>query len=285
MSTIPTRTMELAKQELKQGKAGNEKNVHEALGSLETISDGYREWLKTHSKERRDWQLAFEVWAEMTMRGVEEQVAQPPEEEAGADSQEYNKERKGQGEKEEEHATRVGNEPKENVSEAEEVISDVMLQHKQALLDEWQAADEVWELQANVWAGACVICRIRGGHRMEHDWRDCTSYPEDRGLVHTAHGDVEIGLSLAEGVEEVEGSCVLCWQPITDCWMQVKREATRQQCEYYGVIPEVVAGVLAIGPEMVGEWEDREGRRRGAGVEGVSDSAGQRFGAVIVGRV
>lgn len=58
----------------------------------------------------------------------------------------------------------------------EEVVSDMMLGHKEALLDEWTLADEIWELQMDLWARMCVICQIRDGGQVGHDWRDCPSH-------------------------------------------------------------------------------------------------------------
>lgn len=52
-----------------------------------------------------------------------------------------------------------------------EVIDDVVLQHKQALLEEWESAERMRDMQVETWVGGCTICRIRGGQHLEHNWR------------------------------------------------------------------------------------------------------------------
>ena len=66
--------------------------------------------------------------------------------------------------------------------------------------------------------------------------------------------------------QELKGRCGACKILRTHYWLQIKSQADEPGCRKRAVVTESVAAILAIGPEMVEEWERREGRRRGVGV-------------------
>lgn len=165
------------------------------------------------------------------------------------------------------------------------VAEDVILQHKQSLLDEWETAEDVWAMQAETWAGKCTICRIRKGARVKHDWRECPVHGGDVARVELAHTEVEKGVLSIESGAHLEGQCPECQRLRNECWMQVRHPTSADCCRYAGVVTESVAAIMAIGPEMVEAWQSREGRRRGAGVTGVETFTQLRFGALDVGRL
>ncbi len=245
------------------GLFGSERRVLEAVQSLNGLFLQYRQCVRDHKMEKEKFQGLFDVWVEETMKAAEEQ---------GIDS-------------DEQQPILVVEERKEETVDDKEVVSDVVLQHKQGLLEEWGLAEEVWQLQAETWAEGCTICRIRGGKQVSHDWRDCGAYAEDRDKVEEAHKEVEKGILSGSSVEEMYGGCEGCEGRRTDCWLQIKDGAEQTGCKYGGVVTESVAGILAIGPKMVRQWEEREGGRQGAGVEGVEGFAGVRFGGLAVCRV
>ena len=237
------------------GMFQTQRDVVEAVQALGALFKDYSQCVRSHQSEKEKYKGLFEIWIEETMRAAERQGLDPD-----------------------------GERPIVLLPEQEEVVSDVVLQHKQGLLDEWVAAEDVWELQAETWARKCVICRIREGRRVKHDWRECPSYPEDRERVEKAHQEVEKGILSVDGAEELEGRCGECLQSKTRCWLQIKSGVDKKGCKQRGVVTESVSGILAIGPDMVREWEEREGRRKGAGVEGVAAFAGLRYGAIAACR-
>ena len=241
-------------------------HVMETMQSLNGLFSEYRECVRDHQGEKKRFRGMFDVWAEEAMRAAEKQGIDPDEEQTIL-------------------LVPGGQAAKEEAVDAEDVISDVVLQHKQALLEEWESAEDIWQLQADIWVGKCTICRIRSGQHAAHDWRSCVAHTEDREAVEEAHREVERGLLSGHSVEGMIGRCGACGDLRTECWLRVRVEGIPMGCRYGGVVTESVAGILAIGPDMVREWERREGGRRGAGVSGVKGFAAQRFGGVAVCRV
>lgn len=71
--------------------------------------------------------------------------------------------------------------------ENEDVIFDVLLCHKQRILDEWNEPLDRWKMQAELWVEACPICRIHDGIWVGRDWRECTKYRMDVDSVRRAY--------------------------------------------------------------------------------------------------
>ena len=218
-----------------------------AAASLDAIFIGYQKFMKAHAEEKQAWQRAFSTWAQATMEKAEEGALQA---EGGT------AEVKGQGKEE-------GRQECAQVGESEDVMSEILLQHKQRIIDEIPTTDEIWQLQAESWAGWCTICRVRDGRRRSHDWRDCDMYPGDRDAVGEAHGEVQTGTLSMENAANMGGFCGLCTRTRQYCWMQVRHRAGKKGCRCTAVVTESWATILAIGPQMVREWEEREGKQRG----------------------
>ena len=235
----------------------------ETVRALDGLYLQYRQCVRDHQAERERFRGMFDVLTEEMMRVAEQQ---------GTDA-------------EEEEPMLLVTKGRDSAVDESAVIADVMLQHKQALLEGWVLAEEVWQLQAETWARKCGICRIREGRRVKHDWRGCPAYPQDREMVEQAHREVEQGMLSVDEEEVLEGRCGGCDMSRTSCWLEVRQRADMKGCKYHGVVTESVAAILAIGPDMVRQWEEREGRRRGAGANEVRRFAGQRFGGMAVGRV
>ena len=251
-----------------EGRSGlfqSDQSVVEAIRSLNGLFLQYRQCVKDHETEKQQIRGLFDVWVEEAMQIAEKQGKNPDEEQG----------------------ILMVSEGKDGVEgvDGRDVESDIVLQHKQALLEEWELAEEVWQSQADMCAGKCTICRIRSGRHVAHDWRDCEGFSNDREAVEEAHKQVERGMLSGHSVEKLLGRCGECQAPRTECWLQIREGVEQPVCKYRGVVTEAVAGILAIGPDMVGEWEGREGRRRGAGVSDIEGFTGQRFGGVAVCRV
>lgn len=240
-----------------------QRQVMEAVRSLDGLFLQYRQCVRDHETEKEKFRGMFGVWTEELMRAAEKQ---------GID-------------KDEEQAVVLETDGLGGGVDDSGVVAEVVLQHKQGLLEEWEWEDEVWQLQADTWAKKCTICRIRDGRRVKHDWRECTVYPQDRAAVEEAHKEVEKGILSVKHEQEMNGMCGGCGVSRTRCWLQIKDGAGKMVCKYQAVVTESVAGILGIGPEMVGEWERREGRRRGGGVSEGHWYAGHRFGGIAVCRI
>lgn len=183
---------------------------------------GYQAFLKEQAEDKRAWQRVFETWAQATMERVEQRASQ--EEGRVSDGK---------------RPTVEGGVQKHiEAGESEEVISVVLLQHKERILDEVSSASVIWQLQAESWARRCTICRVRDGRRRSHDWRDCDTYPEDREAVRKAHGQVQTGTLSMENAGNINGTCGLCTRTRQHCWMQIKHSTAKKGCRCSVVITE-----------------------------------------------
>ena len=99
------------------------RQVVEAVQTLSTVFWEYRQCVKDHQAEKEKYKGMLDVWAEEIMRAAEEQGIDPDGEEE----------------------ILVENETEQRAVDTAEVVMDVVLQHKQALLDEWRAADNMWK--------------------------------------------------------------------------------------------------------------------------------------------
>lgn len=168
--------------------------------------------------------------------------------------------------------------PKEN----EDVIFDVLLCHKQRILDEWDEPSDRWNMQAESWVEACSICRIHDGIWAEHDWRECTKYPPDVESVRRAYVGVvnNSGLWTRKDCKGFNGWCGQCGRGKIECWVESSKDA----CRLGGVVAESVAAILGTRTWYVNEWEAREGRERG-GSWRERRCEGERYGFTEAGRV
>ena len=82
--------------------------------------------MRDHQSEKEKFRELFDVWREEIMRKAEKQ---------GVDANE-------------EELVLLAKEEKIDAVDEQAVVVEVVLQHKQGLLEEWELADEVWELQA-----------------------------------------------------------------------------------------------------------------------------------------
>lgn len=262
--------MASAKEENGTGLLQTPRQVVEAVQALGTLFVGYRKCVRDHQAEKERYKGMFEVWVEETMRMAEKQ---------------------GEDGDCEEPILVVDETKKEDGGEASEVVADVLLQHKERILDEIATTDAIWDLQAELWAKKCKICRIRTGRGRIHDWRDCERFPEDREAVRKTHEDVGRGMSGVENAGQMGGGfCGGCKNSKQRCWMRFREPGVKSgKCKYSTVVTETVAAILAIGPRMVREWEEREGerdsKRRGEMVEAGEGRVPQRFGCRAVRRV
>lgn len=155
------------------------------------------------------------------------------------------------------HNETTGSRPKES----EDVIFDVLLCHKQRILDEWDEPSDIWKMQAESWVEACPICRIHDGIWAGHDWRECTKYRPDVESVCRAYaGVVKHSRSwTSKDCKGFSGWCGQCRRGKIECWVESSKDA----CRFGGVVAESVAAMLGTRTWYVNEWEAREGRGRG----------------------
>lgn len=168
------------------------------------------------------------------------------------------------------------------LDEKEEVMFDVVTHHKQRILDEWDEPDDIWTMQAELWAEACTICRIRDGVWAKHNWRWCGEHQEDVEAVQEAYVGVAKHLESWTSNQQTgfNGWCRGCGRGKVECWV----ESNVEECRFGGLLPESVAGILGTKSWFVEEWEEREGRGRG-GSWGERKKGRARYGFVEAGRV
>jgi hypothetical protein len=166
--------------------------------------------------------------------------------------------------------------------ESEDVIFDVLLCHKQRILDDWDEPSDRWKMQAESWVEACPICRIHDGIWAGHDWRECTKYPPDVESVRRAYvGVVNHSRSwTSKDCKGFSGWCGQCGRGKIECWVESSKDA----CRFGGVVAESVAAMLGTRTWYVNEWEAREGRERG-GSWRESRCEVERYGFAEAGRV
>jgi hypothetical protein len=158
---------------------------YKAMDSLSDMEQGYREFKERQKEERRQWiGDTVEALVQSTISRIDEEESHDTANQIVA-----------------EEAESINN---ARVGESEEVVADVMLEHKQRILEEIDSADDVWQLQADVWAGGWHICRIRDGRQRKHDWRDCTGHAEDRAAVRKAQEEMAMGKGLLSKVGQME---------------------------------------------------------------------------------
>lgn len=184
----------------------------------------------------------------------------------------------GQDEAMEELDETTDSRPREN----EDVIFDVLLCHKQRIMDEWDEPSDRWKMQAESWAEACPICRIHDGIWAGHDWRECTHYPTDVGSVRRAYVGVvnNSGLWTHKDLKGFNGWCDQCQRGKIECWV----ESSKNSCRFGGVVAESVAAILGTRTWYVNDWEAREGRERGGSWK-ERRYEGERYGYTEAGRV
>ena len=229
---IKTKVWCLRQQRLQsiQGHEKYGKMAFESVAALSEILKNYGECVKEQDITRRKWCRSIDEWVEEAKRQVEEQASRPENE-----------------------TLEVGGQARSHGGESEEVVADVMLQHKERILDEVPTTDDVWYWQAELWAKRCKICRIREGVGRRHDWRVCPKYPGDCDVVRKVHMEVKIGTGMLENVGQMNGYCKGCNLMKQGCWMQLKDSAHHTGCRYKGVVTETVAAILANGLAMVRE--------------------------------
>jgi len=185
----------------------------QSVAALRDIFKEYGQCVGEQEVLRKKWRGELNTWTEQAMKEVEERAAQPVEEVLKVNDQ----------------VPDTGFQKHDQVdgSDSEEVVAEVMLQHKERILDEMSSSDELWQLQPDTWVKKCKICRVREGRRRTHDWRDCTVYPEDREAVEEAHGAVVAGTLSITNAAQMGEFCKGCNRKRQFCWMQVKGNANR----------------------------------------------------------
>jgi predicted phage gp36 major capsid-like protein len=117
------------------------------------VTSAYRAWVEHQRKEGEGWRRMLES------SGVE-MVREVKEHEASIDAQRTDLQR---------ILRDFDREKLSRLDEKEEVMFDVVTHHKQRILDEWDEPDDIWTIQAELWAETCTICRIREGVWARHD--------------------------------------------------------------------------------------------------------------------
>jgi superfamily II DNA helicase RecQ len=114
------------------------------------------------------------------------------------------------------------------------------------------------------WDGRCIICRVRGRDDEDHaDWRECPHSDVDRTVTQKMW-DWLGGIRF-----ESYSQCWSCWaaQAVCHSWEEVshsgpqrfRRKGKEWNCQFMGVLRNVVAGVLGVGhKEVIGDWIDEE---------------------------
>lgn len=256
-------------------------NIGDAHAGFVEMTEGYQAWRAKKEEEERDWgQRMAEKVQEVTQQ-AEVRMWQVVRLQSEVETKVEEQAAKVVVEKEAEE---------EKCKEEEEVVLDVMLQHKQRILDEWQCPDEIWVMQAETWAGKCGICRVREGRRIRHGWRDCPAHPQDRLAVREAYTEVIVALE-ADGATHREGMflavCPGCSAPRWMCWARAKARGSKAvPCRFRGVAVESVAAILGTEARMVQEWEARRGQGRGGSRRSSEGGGeGERYGYGAMGRV
>lgn len=239
------------------------KEKEEVTENVYDIMKGFDRWAREQKEVKERWRQRIAASVEEMMKQAEEGKWLTEEEAEKSEPEQWI--------------------VKQVAGERVDVVEVVILQHKQALLGEWESAVDVWAMQAETWAGKCAICRIRKGSRIKHDWRECPTYEDECAKVEVAHAEMEGGVLSIDSLARFEGRCPGCTNARDSCWLQIRHTADKSCCRFAGVVTESAAAIMALGPEMVEEWERREGRRRGAGTTGIEKFTQQRFGGLDVG--
>jgi len=235
---------------------------------FETVSAAYRRWAENQREEGEGWRRMLQSSGAEMMRQVEEH-------EALVDAQRSDLQRILR-DFDKQKLTRL--------DEKEEVMFDVLTHHKQRMLDEWEGPDEIWTMQAELWAEACAICRIREGTWADHEWQMCGRHQDDVEAVRRAHDGVveysELWTTRSREVGFVGRRYVGCKRSRDRCWV----DGDVQDCRFAGVVANSVAAILGTGAWFVQEWEEQEGRGRG-GLWGKQRIKEPRYGFAEAGRV
>lgn len=243
---------------------GGPKKVGE---SFTAATSAYRAWVKHQCEEG-------EGWRKMLESSGAEMVREMKAHEASTDAQRTDLQR---------ILRDFDRQNLLSLDEKEEVMFDVLTYHKQRILDEWEEPDEIWTMQAELWAEACAICRIREGTWADHEWQTCRRHQDDVEAVRRAHdGVVEWSeLWTIRGQVGFEGRrCVGCKRSREHCWVS----PDAQNCRFAGVVANSVAAILGTGAWFVQEWEEQEGRGRG-GMWGEQRIKEPRYAYAEAGRV
>lgn len=70
--------------------------------------------------------------------------------------------------------------------EREETVEEVVLQHKEGIIESMGHDEGVIRMQLELWGGFCMICRTEEGEWREHDWRECPWYGYEIVSIKTA---------------------------------------------------------------------------------------------------
>jgi hypothetical protein len=79
--------------------------------------------------------------------------------------------------------------------------------------------------------------------------------------VKKAHEEIAMGKGLISNAGQIRGFCQ-CRRERERCWMQLRYDAAITGCKYSTVATEVMAALKGIGPRILKEWEEREGKGR-----------------------
>jgi hypothetical protein len=190
------------------------------------VTSAYRAWAEHQRKEGEGWRRMLESSGAEMVREVKEH-------EASIDAQRTDLQR---------ILRDFDREKLSRLDEKEEVMFDVVTHHKQRILDEWDEPDDIWTMQAELWAETCTICRIREGVWARHDWRVCRENEDDVEAVHRSYVGVAEHLEEWTSKEQVGlgGRCVGCDRGRMECWVK----SCTKECRFEGVVQESVAAIL-----------------------------------------
>ena len=234
--------------------------------SFTAAASAYRAWVKHQCEEG-------EGWRKMLERSGAGMVREMKEHEASIDAQRKDLQR---------ILRDFDRQKLLSLDEKEEVMFDVLTYHKQRILDEWEEPDEIWTMQAELWAETCTICRIREGTWADHDWQTCRKHREDIEAVQRAYDGIteHSELWIRKAQAGFDGRCADSKRGRIYCWVS----PDAQGCRFAGVVAKSVAAILGTNPWFVAEWEEQEGRGRG-GLWGKRRVGEVRYGFTEAGRV
>lgn len=241
------------------------KSKNEGVG-FAAVASAYRAWVKHQHDEGEGWRRILKSSGPEMLQAMEEHQAL-------IDAQRTDSQR----------ILRDFDKTKmSRFNESEEVMSDFLTHHKQKILDEWEEPDDIWTMQAELWAETCTICRVRDGVWAKHDWRECGEHQEDVEAVEEAYdGIVEhLGSWTGKAQAGFGGRCANCGSGRIWCWVNPDARC----CRFEGVVLESVAAMLGTSQEVVAKCEERKGRGRG-GPLGEQRSNEARYGFTEAGRV
>lgn len=228
---------------------------------LDAVLSAYHGWVERHRRDDEQWGRVIET---LRARAKEKGDVEKDQRCPGTVGVEVVK-----------AATRSESQQADQAQGGRRCEIDEGLRWKLRSLGEWNMGGELLDMHAEIWADVCPICRIRRGESRSHDWRSCPEGAADVAAVREVREGMEDALAKAEvSVPSlaIVGSCPSCDMSKRMCWMAAHKPpavALFTQCRFRTVVTEGVAAMMAIGPAMVRDWEEREG--------GVMDD-GDRYG-------